>query len=197
MEGLFQDLLIKMEQTYLTGHFIIAMPSLMDPYFDQTVTFICEHDENGAFGIVINRETDITLQEVLSEIDISSSDETANQKKLFIGGPVQQDRGFILHKPEKEWKSTLAVNDDISLTTSRDILEAIANGAGPKDNIIALGYAGWGPGQLEREFLENSWLSCPAEDQIIFNTPIEKRWQAAADIIGIDLNTISSDTGHA
>lgn len=186
-----------MEQTSLAGHFIIAMPSLADSYFDQTVTFICEHDENGAFGIVINRETDISLQEVLSEINISSSNEINDQKKLFIGGPVQQDRGFILHKPDKKWKSTLIVNDGLSLTTSRDILEAIANGEGPKDNIIALGYAGWGPGQLDREFLENSWLSCPANDQIIFDTPIDKRWHAAADIIGIDISTISSDAGHA
>lgn len=186
-----------MESTSLAGQFIIAMPSLMNSYFDQTVTFICEHDKNGAFGIVINQETDIPLQEVISEINISASNELMHQKKLFIGGPVQQDRGFILHKPDNKWKSTLVVNENISLTTSRDILEAIAKDKGPEDNIIALGYAGWGPGQLEQEFLDNSWLNCPADEQIIFKTPVSERWRAAADSIGVDITTISNETGHA
>lgn len=189
-----------MEIASLTGHFIIAMPSLMESYFDQSVTYICEHDENGAFGIVINHETDITFDEVISDINIPASDSTNKPKphqKLFIGGPVQQDRGFILHKSGDKWKSTLKVDDHISLTTSRDILEAIAKNKGPKDNIIALGYAGWGPGQLEQEFVDNAWLSCPADEQIIFNTPVKQRFQAAADIIGVNMSTISNDSGHA
>ena len=173
------------------------MPSLSDSYFDQSVTYICEHDENGAFGIIINHETDITLDEIISDIKIPSPDSTEHNQKLFIGGPVQQDRGFILHEAGGKWKSTLNVNNHISLTTSRDILEAIAKNEGPKDNIIALGYAGWAPGQLEQEFLDNAWLSCPASEQIIFNTPVNKRFQAAADTIGVDMSTISNEAGHA
>ena len=186
-----------METASLTGHFIIAMPSLTDSYFDQSVTYICEHDENGAFGIVINHQTDITLDEIISDIDLSSSDALNHDQKLFIGGPVQQDRGFILHKSGNAWKSTLKINDHISLTTSRDILESIAHDEGPEANIIALGYAGWAPGQLEQEFMDNAWLSCPAKEQIIFNTPVKQRFQAAADIIGVNMSTISNESGHA
>jgi len=186
-----------METASLTGHFIIAMPSLTESYFDQSVTYICEHDDNGAFGIVINHATDITLDEVIPDIDLSSSKSSNHDQKLFIGGPVQQDCGFILHKSGKEWKSTLRVDDHISLTTSRDILESIAKNEGPEDNIVALGYAGWGPGQLEQEFLDNAWLSCPANEKIIFHTPVKQRFQAAADIIGVNMNTISNQSGHA
>lgn len=186
-----------MENASLTGHFIIAMPSLIESYFDQSVTYICEHDENGAFGIVINHETDITLDEFTSDFNIDSINTLIHNQKLFIGGPVQQDRGFILHRSGNEWESTLKVDDQISLTTSRDIIEAIAKNKGPKDNIIALGYAGWAPGQLEQEFLDNAWLSCPANEKIIFNTPVNQRFQAAADIIGVDMSTISNESGHA
>ena len=186
-----------METASLTGHFIIAMPSLTDSYFDQSVTYICEHDENGAFGIVINHETDITLDDILTDIDLSPENSSNHNQTLFIGGPVQQDRGFILHKTSGEWKSTLKVDDKISLTTSRDILEAIAKNKGPKDNLVVLGYAGWAPGQLEQEFLDNAWLSCPADENIIFKTPVKNRFQSAADIIGVDMSTISNDTGHA
>ena len=187
-----------MESTSLTGHFIIAMPSLNESYFDQSVTFICEHDENGAFGIVINHQTSITFEEIISEINITPDLPTTHHHNIFVGGPVQQDRGFILHKADQnKWASTMKVTDNISLTTSGDILKAIANDRGPKENIITLGYAGWGPGQLEREFLQNAWLNCPADEKIIFNTPIEQRFQAAANIIGVDMSTISNDSGHA
>jgi len=118
-------------------------------------------------------------------------------KPVYIGGPVQVNRGFILHRPTGNWDSSLVINDSVALTTSRDILQAIAGDSGPDDNIIALGYAGWGPGQLEQELAANAWLSCPAEQQIIFNTPIEERWQAAARLIGIDLQLMSNDAGHA
>lgn len=186
-----------MDTTSLAGHFIIAMPSLMNSYFDQSVTYMCEHDKNGAFGIVINHVTDITLQDVISEINNTQKTSAACSQNLFVGGPVQQDRGFILHKSDGVWASTLKVNDEVSLTTSRDILESIAADKGPEDYVIALGYAGWAPGQLEQEFLDNSWLSCSANNEIIFHTPVEQRFQAAADIIGVDMDTISSETGHA
>jgi putative transcriptional regulator len=186
-----------MEPTDLTGHFIIAMPGLLDENFNHTVTYICEHDENGTFGIVINRETDITLEEVISQMDIKIDPKELHKQSVYLGGPVQQGRGFILHKPLGHWSSTLKINDDMALTTSRDILESIARNEGPKQSIIALGYAGWGAGQLEQELAANTWLSCPAEEQIIFNTPSSKRWQAAADLLGVDLQLLSNESGHA
>jgi putative transcriptional regulator len=206
-----------METTKLTDHFIIAMPALLDENFDHTVTYICEHDENGTFGIIINRETDITIKEVISQMEINTETSqpnasniktshaeaseaiTGNSQKhgVYIGGPVQQNRGFVLHKPPGNWGSTLKINEQMALTSSRDILEAIANNQGPEQSIITLGYAGWGPGQLEQEIVANTWLSCPAEEQIIFNTPTEQRWQAAANLLGVDLQLISNDPGHA
>jgi putative transcriptional regulator len=186
-----------MTDSQLTNHFLIAMPGLMDDNFNQAVTYICEHDENGTFGIIINRESDITLNDVMQQMQIPYSTEPQDNTLVLTGGPVQSNRGFILHRPTGNWDSSLIVTDTVALTTSRDILEAIAEDRGPDDNIIALGYAGWGPGQLEQEMAANTWLSCPAEQQIIFETPVEKRWQAAADLIGVDLQLLSNDAGHA
>ena len=181
----------------LTGHFLIAMPSLNDGFFNQAVTYICEHDETGSFGIIINQQTDITLKQVAKEMKITTDSDYNENQLVFIGGPVDQGRGFILHRPPGEWQSSLKVNENIALTTSKDILQAIVNNQGPADSIVALGYAGWSSGQLENEMANNTWLSCPADEQIIFNTPIEERWQAAAKLIGIDLSLLSSDAGHA
>lgn len=186
-----------MTDNSLTNHFIIAMPGLMDENFNQAVTFICEHDDNGTFGIIINRESEISLDDVMQQMKIPYHPDKANVEPVFTGGPVQANRGFVLHRPIGNWESSLIVNDSVALTTSRDILEAIADNKGPDDNIITLGYAGWGPGQLEQEMADNTWLSCPAEEQIIFNTPVEKRWQAAANLIGVDLQLLSNDAGHA
>lgn len=186
-----------METTDLTGHFIIAMPTLLDENFNHTVTYICEHDEDGTFGITINRKTDITLDEIISQMEIGTESKTPHNQSVYMGGPVQQGRGFILHRPLGNWGSTLKINDNMALTTSRDILEAIARDEGPSEAIIALGYAGWGAGQLEQELATNTWLSCPAEEQIIFNTPSSERWQAAANLLGVDLQLLSSESGHA
>ena len=186
-----------MEPTFLTGHFIIAMPNLQDMNFDHSVTYICEHDENGSFGLVINRKTEVTVSDVIAEMEIDPVENAELDGHIFIGGPVQPDRGFILHTPAGDWSSSLKVNDQIALTTSKDILEAIARNEGPDQAMVALGYAGWGPGQLEKEMADNSWLSCPADQQIIFDTPVEKRWQAAADVLGIDLSLLTNDPGHA
>ncbi|MEJ2589878.1 MAG: YqgE/AlgH family protein [Candidatus Thiodiazotropha sp.] len=161
--------------TNLTNHFLIAMPGLDDPNFFHTVTYICEHTSEGAMGIVINRPMDLHL----------------------LGGPVQSDRGFVLHDSATEWNSTLRITDDISVTTSLDILEAIASDRGPTHSLIALGYAGWGAGQLESELAQNAWLNGPATSDIIFERASQERWQAAADLLGVDLNLLSSDTGHA
>jgi len=186
-----------MTENRLVNHFIIAMPGLMDENVNQAATYICEHDENGTFGIIINRESEITLDDVMQQMKIPYHPDQSSNACVYTGGPVQANRGFILHRPAGNWDSSLIVNDSVALTTSRDILEAIADNRGPDDNIIALGYAGWGPGQLEQEMAANTWLSCPAEEQIIFDTPIEERWQAAAKLIGVDLNLMSNDTGHA
>lgn len=181
----------------LTGHFLIAMPQLDDSFFNHAVTYICEHNETGSFGIIVNQATDITLKEVVMEMKIDSDDNYDGKQTIYIGGPVDQGRGFILHRPVGEWQSSLKVTDNIALTTSKDILNAIVNNEGPEDSIIALGYAGWAAGQLENEMAANTWLSCPADEQIIFDTPIEERWKAAAKLIGIDLSLLSSEAGHA
>lgn len=181
----------------LIGHFLIAMPSLNDGFFNQAVTYICEHDESGSFGIIINQQTGITLKQIAKEMKIAFVDSDSQDQPVFIGGPVDQGRGFILHRPTGNWQSSLKVNDNVALTTSKDILQAIVKNQGPEDSIIALGYAGWAAGQLDNEIANNTWLSCPADEQIIFNSPIEERWKAAARLIGVDLSLLSNDAGHA
>ncbi len=181
----------------LTGHFLIAMPSLNDGFFNQAVTYICEHDENGSFGIIINQQTGISLKQIAKEMAIETENNYNDKQLVFIGGPVDQGRGFILHRPIGNWQSSLKVNDNIAITTSKDILQAIINNEGPEDNIVALGYAGWAAGQLDHEMASNTWLSCPADVQIIFNTPVEERWKTAAKLIGVDLSLLSNDAGHA
>lgn len=185
------------DTTNLTNHFLIAMPQLADPNFFQTVTYICEHNEEGAMGIIINRPVDISLGEILEHMDISAEPSEHTKKMVYMGGPVQPERGFVLHKPHATWDSTLPITDHISITTSRDILLAIAKQTGPEQYLIALGYAGWGAGQLEREIVDNAWLSGPADDRILFDLPNEQRWSAAAALLGVDLNLISGRPGHA
>lgn len=186
-----------MENTNLTSHFLIAMPGLADPNFQHTVTFICAHNEEGAMGIVINRQVDMTLGEVLTQMELHPINAGIEQYPVYQGGPVQTDRGFILHTPEKLWESSIKISDGIAVTTSRDILEAIANDDGPKATLVALGYAGWDAGQLEQEIGDNAWLSGPADTEIIFNTSCEQRWEKAAALLGIDIQMLSSDVGHA
>lgn len=181
----------------LTNQFLIAMPALQDPNFFHGVTYMCEHNDEGAMGIMINRPLDISLGEVLGQMSLHTDDERITQQPVFLGGPVQHERGFVIHLPHGEWEATLKITDEIGVTSSRDILEAIADGSGPRASLVALGYAGWGPGQLERELAENAWLSVPADHRTMFETPYEKRWEAAAALSGVDLNRLSSDIGHA
>jgi putative transcriptional regulator len=188
---------IYMQQTNLTNQFLIAMPSLKDPNFERTVTYICAHNEEGAMGIVINKPLDIELGEIFEQMDIPAGNTEAYNKMIFHGGPVYTNRGFILHQANQKWDSSIIVSDDICVTTSKDILEAIATGDGPDESLIALGYAGWAGGQLEQELMDNAWLSGPADLEIIFSTPFEQCWQAAADHMGIDIEKLSSDIGHA
>jgi len=183
--------------TSLTNHFLIAMPGLQDPNFSRTVTYVCEHTEQGAMGIVINRPMDIRLGEVLSQLEIESQDPAVLDTFVYLGGPVQTERGFVLHSAGQSFESTLCVTPEICVTTSRDVLEAIADGRGPARKLIALGYAGWGGRQLEDEMSANAWLSGPADEEIIFRLPADARWQAAANLLGVDLNLLSGEAGHA
>jgi putative transcriptional regulator len=185
------------ESTYLTDQFLIAMPALADPNFFQTVIYIGEHNANGALGLVINRPLNLSLEQLLDHLKIATGRLGPVQTPVYSGGPVQPDQGFVLHSPIGHWGATLRVTDRLGITTSRDILEAVADGHGPTHLLVALGYAGWGPGQLERELVENSWLSSPADFDTLFHTPNERRWLAAAALLGIDLNLLSTDAGHA
>ncbi|ESS70981.1 hypothetical protein UPF0301 [Methyloglobulus morosus KoM1] len=184
------------EFSYLNNQFIIAMPSLMEPTFHHTVTFLCQHTKEGALGIVINRSADMKLGEIFKQMEITVKSPTAAQAPVFSGGPVQQDRGFVVHTACGDWDMTLPVSEVISLTTSRDVIEAIAAGEGPAQYLVALGYAGWGEGQLEQEILSNSWLNTPYAKQILFDTPVNQRWNAAASQIGININQLTTPAGH-
>lgn len=180
-----------------TNHFLIAMPSMTDPYFTRTLTLICEHNEHGALGIVVNRPIDLTLESLLGKIDISISGSPYAEMAVHFGGPVQVDRGFVLHQPVGNWQSTLKIQENLGLTTSKDILEAVGNGEGPPNILVTLGYAGWGPGQLELEMKQNSWLTLPADPEILFHTPPEQRLNAAMKHLGINIIHLSGEAGHA
>ncbi len=184
------------DPSYLNNQFLIAMPSLFDPIFYHTVTFLCQHTKEGALGIVINRSAEMNLGEIFKQMNIPSSSEEISQTPVYAGGPVQQDRGFVVHTSGGDWDMTLPVSEGISLTTSRDVIEAIAAGEGPEKYLIALGYAGWGEGQLEKEMLNNSWLNTPFTRQILFETPLNERWNAAANQIGININQLTTPAGH-
>lgn len=186
-----------MRLSNLTNQFLIAMPGLMDPNFYHSVTYICAHSEDGAMGIVINQPLDMALGDVLAQMDLISSDRKIDQLPIYHGGPVQTDRGFVLHEPLSSWESSINIKDAVGVTTSRDILQAIAAGGGPKESLIALGYAGWSAGQLEQEIMDNAWLCGPADADVIFKIPCEKRWETAAALLGVDLNLLSADVGHA
>jgi putative transcriptional regulator len=182
---------------HLSNQFLIAMPTLADPNFDHTVTYLCDHNQEGALGIVINRPTDLTLADLAEQLNIEVTEPELAETPIYQGGPVQLERGFVLHSPLGEWDSTLEVTPDTGLTMSSDIIDAIANGVGPQKFLIALGYAGWGQGQLETELAANSWLNGPADNRIIFDYPVNERWSAAAAALGVDIKNLSTDVGHA
>ena len=184
-------------ESNLTDHFLIAMPTLADPNFFHSVTYICEHSDKGAMGIVINHPVELSLHELFDHMEIEHDTAASKAQAIFNGGPVENERGFVLHQFDKTWKSTLKITDKLAITTSRDIIEAIANDTGPEKSLIALGYAGWEKGQLEQEIADNAWLCGPADDSILFDLPITERWEAAAKKIGVDLNLLSTTSGHA
>lgn len=173
------------------------MPTLADPNFSHTVTYICEHNDDGAMGVVINRHMDLALADVLEQMSLEPSPGVDTSAAIHEGGPVSPEQGFVIHSPPGSWQSSIHISQEIGLSTSRDILSAIAHGEGPAHFFIALGYAGWGPGQLEQEMAQNAWLSGPASMEILFKLPLESRWTAAAALLGVDVNLISSELGHA
>ena len=220
----------------LQNQFLIAMPSLGNDYFNKTVTYICEHNDEGAMGLIINMPVNITLHDLLKQIEENEKTQASDNKStaetkikpepettslskpkskskskskdnIFLdnsleqlvlsGGPISQNRGFVLHRTQPGWKSSLALNDDIMITTSKDILLALGTNKAPEQFMVTLGYAGWGPGQLETELQANSWLTIDVDSDILFNTPIEQRWQKATEKLGIDIAHLSSDIGHA
>jgi len=181
----------------LTDQFLIAMPALADPNFHQTVTYMCDHNDEGAMGLVINRPLEIEFAELLGFLKIEDTREHHPYIPIYQGGPVQTERGFVLHEGIGQWEATMQVTDTIGVTLSQDIIEAIAHGNGPERFLIALGYAGWGAGQLESELAANAWLNGDADPAIIFDTPSEQRWTASAHLLGVELKNLSTDVGHA
>ena len=184
------------ESGFFNDQFLIAMPSLEDENFNQSVTLLCEHNGEGALGVIINRPTDLTLKSMLDHmgLDHSGLDDDA---QVFWGGPVQPERGFVIHDAPGNWEATLNVEADLFITTSRDILMAIGSGRGPSSYMVTLGYAGWAAGQLEQEILSNAWLNTPVDRSILFAVPIAERWQAATRLLGVDVVNLSGDAGHA
>ncbi len=186
-----------MAQVNLTHHFLIAMPNMADPYFSRSLTYICEHNDQGALGIVVNRPIDMTLRALFDRLELTLSPQGPGSEPVYFGGPVQTERGFVLHQPIGQWQSTLSIKNQVGLTTSKDILEAVGNGAGPARILVTLGYSGWAPGQLEHEIKQNAWLTVEAQGEIIFDTPAEQRLPEAMRLLGIDYATLSDEAGHA
>ncbi|CAM3827491.1 hypothetical protein VA7868_01776 [Vibrio aerogenes CECT 7868] len=185
----------------LANHFLVAMPGLNDPYFSHSVIYVCEHNESGAMGLMINAPIDITVEGMLKQVDVEPAypqDQTQSlQKPVFNGGPVASDRGFILHRPGDYYESSVKMTDDLAVTTSKDILAVLGTSAEPSKYIVALGYSGWEAGQLETELAENSWLTIEADPDVIFDTPIHEKWNKALKKLGISPAQLSANAGHA
>lgn len=181
----------------LSNHFLIAMPSMDDPVFGGAVIYLCEHNEHGALGMVINRPTNIKLSDLIKRLDPKPEVAQLAANPVVFGGPVQEDRGFVLHSPSAEFSSMLKVTDDIAFTTSRDVLEAVASGMGPEKILVSVGYSGWAAGQLEDEIGRNGWLTVAADSEVLFDLPYEHRYDAAVRLLGISPSMLVSGAGHA
>lgn len=186
-----------MHSVNLTDHFLIAMPTMGDRFFARSLVYIVEHNERGALGLIVNRPTDMNLATLLEKIETPVSAAGLLEQPVYFGGPVQTDRGFVLHRPLGRWQSTLAVNERVGLTSSRDILQSVAASGEPGDLIVALGYSGWSAGQLEQELADNAWLTIPAEERILFELPAEQRLDSAMKTLGIDFTHLAGEAGHA
>lgn len=183
--------------TNLANQFLIAMPGMRDPMFRRSVAFVCQHGEEGAMGLIVNRLSEYRLGDVLAQMNLKSDISRVSEAPVLIGGPVQPERGFVLHSPPGEWESSYKISERICVTTSRDVLVAIASGEGPRDALVTLGYAGWSAGQIETELKENAWLTTGMDESILFATPMEARWEAAAKLVGVDISSLTDYAGHA
>jgi len=184
----------------LANHFLIAMPSIQDPIFGGTVVYVCEHNDKGVLGVVINKPTDMTMETLFDRVDLKLAEglrATVVDEPIMFGGPVQDDRGFVLHSPGGRYSSSLSVTDDVAFTTSIDVLEAVASGGGPARMLVSIGYAGWSPGQLEEEISRNGWLTVGADARVLFDLPIEERYNGAIKLLGIDPFMLATEAGHA
>jgi putative transcriptional regulator len=187
----------------LTNHFLIAMPGLSDALFGRSVVFMCEHSERGALGLVINKPSDILLPRLFEKVDLPMGRDDLALLPVFQGGPVQTERGFVLHEAieggegESVYASTLSIPGGLEMTTSKDVLEAMSSGAGPRKVFVTLGYASWGKGQLESEITENSWLTVEADPSLIFDAPVDQRYELAMALLGLQPWMLSPDAGHA
>ena len=191
---------------HLTHHFLIAMPSLEDSVFERSVVYVCEHSLNGALGLIINKPTDLMLPELFERIELNFGREDLREMPVLLGGPVQTERGFVLHDPmrgtdaasnESGYASTLRIAGGLDMTTSKDVLEALSTGAGPRRVLVTLGYASWGEGQLESELAENSWLTVGADVSLIFDTPVDQRYDSALELLGLQAWRLSPQAGRA
>ena len=185
----------------LTNQFLIAMPGMVDGHFAGTVVYLCEHTEKGALGLVINRPIEIDLRHLFEKVDLNLDRDDLASTPVYFGGPVQTERGFVLHESLDEegghYSSSMKIEGGLEMTTSRDVLEAISNGAGPRKVFITLGYAGWSAGQLEDEISRNGWLTAPADPDIIFDAPVEERYDRALSLLGVDRHFLMGEAGHA
>jgi putative transcriptional regulator len=191
----------------LTHHFLIAMPALEDEVFSRSVVYMCEHSERGAMGLIINKPSELSMRQLFDKVDLPLRREDILESPVLQGGPVQTDRGFVLHDPilmddpaqdgASIYASTLTVPGGLEMTTSRDVLEALSSGAGPRRVLVTLGYASWGKGQLESELAENSWLTVPADVGVVFDTPMAQRYEKALDLLGLKAWMLSPEAGHA
>ena len=196
-------------QLNFVGHFLIAMPSMTDPVFGGSVVYLCEHTADGALGVIINKPTDMTMETLFKRIDLAleivpssleklqSAESGLDQRPVMFGGPVQVERGFVLHAMTDQFSSMIKVSDDVALTTSKDVLEAVGHGSGPADFLVTLGCSGWSAGQLEAEIGSNGWLTVAADSDILFRTPVEERFAAALNLLGVDPMMLSGEAGHA
>lgn len=186
-----------MQSMNLTNHFLIAMPAMDDPYFSRSLIYIAEHNDQGALGLIVNRPIDLNLAALFEKIDVPLEAPEVGKLPVLFGGPVQTDRGFVLHRPVGNWQSTLAVTAEVGLTSSRDILQALGQEGEPSEILVTLGYSGWGAGQLEHELAQNAWLTVPANPHILFELPFEERLPSAMEALGVDFASLSGMAGHA
>ena len=195
--GLLQGDIMTEDKANLVDKCLIATPAIKDPLFASSLVYICEHSKDGSMGLVVNHQTSQTLEDIFTQLDIECDDEAIKQQPVFIGGPVQLEQGFVLHTSAKNWQKTIEVSPGIYLTSSMDILQAIADNKGPDDYLVILGFSGWAPGQLESELQQNSWLTSASGAELLFHKNSDHKWQMAFDTLGFDISMLSPVSGNA